>query len=96
MTTVGYGDFYPVGNLGRVIASLACVYGIIFLALVVTCITDNLGLNGGEASIINVVREDTLRRHQARCSPLTALATPPDQPKWSAFAPPRPRPVSFR
>ena len=88
MTTVGYGDFYPVGNLGRVIASLACVYGIIFLALVVTCITDNLGLNGGEASIINVVREDTLRRHQARGSPPHSARHPARPPETVRFRPP--------
>lgn len=68
MTTVGYSDLAPYDNAGRIVASISCVYGIIFLALVVTVITDNLGLNGQEANIINLVREESLRRNQTQAA----------------------------
>ena len=34
MTTVGYGDYVPRSAPGRAIASIACVLGIVLLALV--------------------------------------------------------------
>ena len=33
LTTVGYGDIYPVSTVGRVIAMLSSVFGIAIIAL---------------------------------------------------------------
>lgn len=68
MTTVGYGDIYPTGALGRCIAAVACVWGIVLLSLVITVITDHLSLNGGEARVIQLVRDDLLRRDEMRAA----------------------------
>ena len=36
MTTVGYGDYYPVTVAGRVIGFIVCIWGICSVALMVT------------------------------------------------------------
>lgn len=40
MTTIGYGDIYPVTNFGRVIVVLSAIWGIFLLALFVTILED--------------------------------------------------------
>lgn len=41
MTTVGYGDMYPVTGLGKVIASVAALSGLMVIAIPVTVISTN-------------------------------------------------------
>ncbi|XP_078341953.1 potassium voltage-gated channel subfamily A member 1-like isoform X2 [Crassostrea virginica] len=41
MTTVGYGDKYPVGVLGKIIGSIAALTGVLTLAIPVPIITEN-------------------------------------------------------
>jgi len=39
MTTVGFGDFVPKTQLGRVIAILACIWGNFLISLMVISLT---------------------------------------------------------
>lgn len=39
LTTVGYGDIYPVSTLGRIITMISSVFGIAIVALPATVIT---------------------------------------------------------
>ena len=48
MTTVGYGDFYPVTVAGRVIGFICCINGICSIALMVTSSILFLKLNPSE------------------------------------------------
>eukprot|EP00327_Prymnesium_parvum_P007412 CAMPEP_0182810298 /NCGR_PEP_ID=MMETSP0006_2-20121128/7653_1 /TAXON_ID=97485 /ORGANISM="Prymnesium parvum, Strain Texoma1" /LENGTH=165 /DNA_ID=CAMNT_0024936161 /DNA_START=778 /DNA_END=1275 /DNA_ORIENTATION=+ len=66
MTTVGYGDFIPKSALGRAIAAIACVTGIVLLALVVTLATDFLSLNGVEARAVRLVQGGILRQAEGQ------------------------------
>jgi hypothetical protein len=47
LTTVGYGDLYPVTDVGRTIASVGAVCGIICIALPVTVIGNNFSKEFG-------------------------------------------------
>ena len=42
MTTVGYGDYYPISNLGRFIGILACLWGVFIVSIFVVTLTNLL------------------------------------------------------
>lgn len=42
MTTVGYGDFYPISNFGRMIGILACLWGVFIVSIFVVTLTNLL------------------------------------------------------
>jgi len=48
ITTVGYGDIYPITGVGKFIASLTMVMGIIIIALPITIISKNFSSTWGE------------------------------------------------
>lgn len=50
MTTVGYGDFYPVTHPGRIVTILVCVWGVMLMSLVVLVLMNLLELAGPEAA----------------------------------------------
>ena len=56
-STVGYGDISPKDPFGRVIAAVACLWGIILLALVCLVVTDHLSLNSSEARLLRILQD---------------------------------------
>jgi len=57
MTTVGYGDLYPVTGLGQVIAMVAMVSGIVVLSVPITVIGANFDEETREQHRINELRK---------------------------------------
>jgi len=48
MTTVGYGDFFPKSNTGRLVGIIIAFWGVLFVSLFVVTLTNLLELKGGE------------------------------------------------
>jgi len=57
MTTVGYGDMFPVTGLGQVIAMIAMVSGIVVLSVPITVIGANFDEETREQNRINALRK---------------------------------------
>jgi hypothetical protein len=66
MTTVGYGDFFPKSNIGRLVGILIAFWGVAFVSLFVVTLTNLLLFqNGEEKSFILLQRlksKDSLKR----------------------------------
>ena len=66
MTTVGYGDFFPKSNIGRLVGILIAFWGVAFVSLFVVTLTNLLLFqNGEEKSFILLQRlksKDALKR----------------------------------
>ena len=48
LTTVGYGDYYPKTNCGRIIGVLTAFWGVFFVSLFVVALTNSLDLEDSE------------------------------------------------
>ena len=44
MTTVGYGDFYPVTHLGRIVGVIASLWGAFIISLLMVTLSKPRGL----------------------------------------------------
>ena len=56
LTTVGYGDYYPVTNLGRLIGIITAFWGVFFVSLFVVALTNTLELEESELRAFILLR----------------------------------------
>ena len=54
---IGYGDFYPTTQLGRIIAFVSCLWGILLESLLVSAIVNSIKLNQKEELAFNEVEK---------------------------------------
>jgi hypothetical protein len=48
MTTVGYGDFFPQTNIGRVVGIICSFWGVFIVSMFVVALTNMLEFNAPE------------------------------------------------
>jgi len=51
LTTVGYGDFYPITHLGRFFATIAAFWGIFLISMIISVTSEGLSLNDLEKRV---------------------------------------------
>lgn len=79
MTTVGYGDMFPVTGLGKLIASVAALSGLMVIAIPVTVISTNFNAQVSSSSACGEIvycflcRKLRLRLRLPEASPLQRL-----------------------
>ena len=56
LTTVGYGDYYPMTNCGRFIGIITAFWGVFFVSLFVVALTNILDLNESELRAFILLR----------------------------------------
>ena len=56
MTTVGYGDIYPVTTLGRIVGCLIATLGNVVVALIVSFFQEKTNLKGDEKSALEFIQ----------------------------------------
>ena len=56
LTTVGYGDYYPVTNFGRFIGIITAFWGVFFVSLFVVALTNTLELEESELRAFILLR----------------------------------------
>jgi hypothetical protein len=66
MTTIGYGEIYPVTSLGRLIAAIACIWGIFLISSFVVALTNKVEIAGDEITIYNKLVERIYIRKRLR------------------------------
>lgn len=57
MTTVGYGDIYPVTHLGRLTTILACIWGMFIMSMIIVTLTNIITLTKEEDDAYNSLEE---------------------------------------
>eukprot|EP00335_Anophryoides_haemophila_P000126 CAMPEP_0204821168 /NCGR_PEP_ID=MMETSP1018-20131115/4173_1 /ASSEMBLY_ACC=CAM_ASM_000518 /TAXON_ID=46462 /ORGANISM="Anophryoides haemophila, Strain AH6" /LENGTH=62 /DNA_ID=CAMNT_0051921563 /DNA_START=265 /DNA_END=453 /DNA_ORIENTATION=- len=55
MTTVGYGDYYPVTLLGRITIFIVSIWGVFIVSIMVVTMINTLDLNDLEKKAISVL-----------------------------------------
>ena len=48
---VGYGDFFPVTHMGRIITCMSSLYGIASLSITIITLTNSSQLSEGESQV---------------------------------------------
>lgn len=48
MTTVGYGDYFPKTNMGRIIGLIIAFWGVFIVSLFVVSLSNMFEFDGGE------------------------------------------------
>lgn len=48
MATVGYGDYYPVSNFGRIVGVFVCLWGVFVVSIAVATLNNLLEFSRGE------------------------------------------------
>lgn len=56
LTTVGYGDYYPKTNFGRLIGIITAFWGVFFVSLFVVALTNTLDLEESELRAFILLR----------------------------------------
>jgi hypothetical protein len=57
MTTVGFGDFYPISLLGRAIVVIACFWGIFLISIMVSALTVAVEFNNQQAASYEAIHQ---------------------------------------
>ena len=62
MTTVGYGDYFPLTLPGRLVIFITSIWGVFIVSLMVVALTNTLSMDISENKAHNVIKRLQLRK----------------------------------
>lgn len=68
MTTVGYGDGFPITHMGRFITLIASVIGNLLVSLMTVSLTNTTELTAGETRVFNEMERFEVKRRTQKAS----------------------------
>jgi hypothetical protein len=66
MTTIGYGEIFPVTHLGRFAVIVACIVGVFLLSLFVVALANTVEFEKDEEESHFLVKKDRFRQNELR------------------------------
>jgi hypothetical protein len=61
MTTVGYGEFYPKTNMGRIFGIFICFWGVFIVSIFVISLTNLLAFDDNEERTFALLQRLSLK-----------------------------------
>lgn len=72
-TTIGYGDMYPISHMGRFIAIVACVVGMVLVSLFVVALNTTMALDENEDKAYSAVADRLYKKSHLRKDAISLL-----------------------
>lgn len=66
MTTIGYGDIFPITNFGRTICIVACIWGVFILSLFVVALTNTTEFTEKEEQVYDAIITERAERSKLK------------------------------
>jgi len=57
MTTVGYGDYTPKTEIGRILGAMCVSWGVLIVSVMVVVLTSAFSMNRNESQSLNILKK---------------------------------------
>lgn len=63
MTTVGYGDIFPITPMGRIFTIAACIIGVFVISLIISQLNELIALEPDQEAAYDEIMNEEIRRN---------------------------------
>lgn len=66
MTTVGYGDIFPITPMGRVFTIVACIIGVFVISLIISQLNELIALEPDQEAAYDEIMNEVTRKNNSQ------------------------------